>query len=347
MNTGCMNVHKKVQMLMVMAGVACGIANMGFSSPADVKPGLPPITAPIMFDTPEADKVLDALQIFPPTSPYNEDISSRPVASNSDALIASMSATRKRVLCNRDMNYIIIPPNQPRIQIHVVYPENSDPGPYPIPENAPIENWVPSRGNLPAFQRRGQGDCHMILLDPTAKQLYEIWGAKIRDGEVDGKTGWRVGNVSIFDLSSNKMRPDGWTSADAAGLSIFAATVRYSDIAKGEVSHVMRVTMKHIQKVHVYPATHSDGNSTDANSPRMGERLRLKKTVDISGLSPQVQAIAKGMKKYGLIVADTGLDWMISVSPDERIQGLDDLQKLRAENFEVVVPTGPNENGRQ
>ena len=332
--------------LPLVGPVAMGAGNGGTAGGTGKEhAALPPITAPIMFNTPEADKILDALQIFPPTSVYNEDISARPVAANSQEMIATTSP--RRMACNRDMNYIIIPPNQPRIPIHVVYPENSEPGPYPIPENVPVENWKPSMGNLEAFQRKGVGDCHMIILDPTARQVYEFWGAKIRDGEVDGKTGWRVGNVTKFDLSSNKMRPDGWTSADAAGLSIFATTVKYPDVVKGEVPHVMRVTLKHILKSYVYPATHSDGKAVGANFPRMGERLRLKKSVDISSFSPHAQAIAKGMKKYGLIVADTGLDWLISVSPDERIQGTDDLKKFKSSDFEFVVPTGPKENGRQ
>ena len=331
--------------LPLVGPVAMGAGNGGTAGGIKANASLPPITAPIMFDTPEADKILDALQIFPPTSVYNEDISARPVATNSQEMIAN--TLPRRMACNRDMNFIIIPHNQPRISIHVVYPENSEPGPYPIPENAPVENWNPSKGNLEASQRRGAGDCHMIILDPTAKEVYEFWGAKIRDGEVDGKTGWRVGNVTKFDLTSNKMRPDGWTSADAAGLSIFATTVKYPDVVKGEVPHALRVTFKKILKAYIYPATHSDGSSVGANIPHMGERLRMKKSVDISSFSPHAQAIAKGMKKYGLIVADTGLDWLISVSPDERIQGTDDLKKFKSSDFEFVVPTGPKENGRQ
>lgn len=143
------------------------------------------------------------------------------------------------------------------------------------------------------------------------------------------------------------MRPPGWTSTDAAGLSVFAATVRYPDIEDGIVSHVIRVTVRRTKNEYVYPATHAASDLEDPDLPRMGERFRLKKTVDISSFSPCAKAIARGMMKYGLIVADNGIDWLISITPDERFTGLDDLRKLIANDFEVIVPSGPNDYGRK
>ncbi|MEO9021181.1 MAG: hypothetical protein ABI237_17705, partial [Ginsengibacter sp.] len=150
--------------------------------------------------------------------------------------------------------------------------------------------------------------------------------------------------------SSNTMRPKGWTSTDAAGLSVFAATVRYPDVKNGIVPHVVRVTVKRTRNEYLYPATHAASKLTDINLPRMGERFRLKENVDISKFSPDAKAIALGMKKYGLIVADNGgssaLDWLISITPDSRFKGLEDLYKLSPSDFEVIVPTGPGGYGR-
>lgn len=319
---------------------------------------VPVIHKPILFNTPEADKIIEATQIFPPTSAYNEDISQRPVAENSEAIISGKFTSTFGY--NLDMGYVIVPPNQTKVHVEVyMYPDESDPGPYPIPDNTPIEEWpvldknfrkddFPLRSyygqSLYEIQRKGRGDRHALLLDPYAKKVYEFYNTYRTD------TGWRAGQASIFDLSSNKMRPKGWTSTDAAGLSVFAATVRYSDVKNGIVPHVIRVTVKHTRNEYVYPATHAASKLTDINLPRMGERFRLKKNVDVSKFSPDAKAIALGMKKYGLIVADNGgssaLDWLISITPDNRLKGLQDLYKLSPSDFEVIVPTGPEGYGR-
>lgn len=319
---------------------------------------VPVIRESVLFNTPVADKIIGSIQIFPATSAYNEDISDRPVAANSDSIIYGKLANTFGY--NLDMGYVIVPADQKKLPVDVyMYPDESDPGPYPIADNMPIEEWpvtdenfrndsFPLRGypgqSLYEIQRKGTGDRHGIVLDPYAGKVYEFYSTYRTD------TGWRAGQVSVFDLSSNKMRPEGWTSADAAGLSVFAATVRYSDVKKGIVPHVIRVTVKQTQKSYVYPASHAASRLTDPNLPRMGERFRLKKNVDISGFSPDAKAIAMGMKKYGLIVADNGgskgLDWLISITPDSRFKGLEDLYKLSPKDFEVIVPTGPQEYGR-
>ncbi len=306
---------------------------------------IPLITKPVLFNTAQADEILKALEIFPPDSPYNLDISNRPVAANSSEIINGMTSN-KRLGYNFDMGYVIVPPNQRKVDVKIYkYPGESDPGPYPIPDNAPIEGWPLNSSDdgsrekdpvksLNKIQHKGKGDRHVLVVDPYNKKLYEFYAGYKTD------SGWRVAQASIFDLTSNKMRPEGWTSTDAAGLSVFAATVRYPDVESGIVPHVIRVTVSRTRNAYVYPATHMASRLEDSNLPRMGERFRLKKTVDISGFSPHAQAIAKGMKKYGLIVADNGMDWLISVAPDERFKGLDDLRKLNPDDFEVIVPPG-------
>src|SRR5205823_3820389 len=152
-------------------------------------------------------------------------------------------------------------------------------------------------------------------------------------------TGWQAAQASIFDLKSNKMRPEEWTSADAAGLPIFPAVVRHDELKRGLVEHALRVTVVKTKREYVYPARHFASKHTDKNLPRMGERLRLKKSVDVSGFSAEVRAILKGLQKYGMFVADNGIDWAISVAPDPRIPILhDELRKLKGSDFEVIVP---------
>ena len=163
--------------------------------------------------------------------------------------------------------------------------------------------------------------------------LYEFYQMKKTD------RGWQAAQCSIFDLKSNQLRPDGWTSTDAAGLPIFPATVRYDEIQRGIVEHAMRVTVVKTRRAYVAPATHFASPHEDENLPRMGERIRLKQDFDISGFSPAVQAILKGLKKYGMFVADNGIDWAISVAPDPRIPALgEELRKIKGSAFEVVVP---------
>ena len=179
------------------------------------------------------------------------------------------------------------------------------------------------------------------MLDPTHNMLYEFYQAKKTD------SGWQAGNEATFDLSSNKLRHDGWTSGDAAGLPIFVGTPRYDECERGMVEHAVRVTFQLTQRKYIYPATHQAGKKTaTADDPVMGQRLRLKASADLTGLSKHALAIAKGMQKYGLICADNGGNWRISVSPDQRLQGIDGLTRFKGSDFEVVEATGPNEGPR-
>lgn len=303
---------------------------------------MPEITRPVEFHTPEADAILSALEIFPPDNAFNQSIEGWPLHPNSRNIVASIGAD-KPFRYNPDMNFIIVPPNQPRVDVQVVeYPNESDPGPYPIPDNIPIEGWPVwyqrDRENPPTLaevQRRPEkyeGDRHALVVDPVNRKLYEFF--------TFGKTakGWAAGQASIFDLKTNELRPAGWTSADAAGLPIFPAVVRYDELQRGMVEHAMRVTVRRTRRAYIHPATHFASRLDDENLPRMGERLRLRLDFDISSFSAPVQAILKGLKKHGMFVADNGIDWAISVTPDPRIPVLhEELRRIKGADFEVVI----------
>ncbi len=309
------------------------------------KPGktLPPIKEPIQFNTPEADAIVAAMQIFPPDNPWNADVSKWKLHPDSDAIVESIGKD-KPLRYNTDMAFVLVPPAQKKVEVKIVeFPDESDKGPYPVPDNMPIEGWpayysrelADKKLTLDQVQRDSAGvggDRHSIVVDPAGGKLYEFFGIKLTD------EGWQASCAAIFDLKTNKLRPDGWTSADAAGLPIFPGVIRAGEIKAGMINHAMRVTVRNTRNAYVYPATHFASRKTDANLPRMGERLRLKADYSISGFSPPVQAILKGLKKHGMFVADNGIEWAISCAPDERIPVLhEELRKVKGEAFEVVV----------
>jgi hypothetical protein len=151
--------------------------------------------------------------------------------------------------------------------------------------------------------------------------------------------GWQAAQSSIFDLNSNKLRPDGWTSTDAGGLPIFPAIARYDEFQRGSIDHALRVTVVKTRRAYVHPATHFASRHNDVNLPRMGERIRLRQDFNVSGFSPEVATILKCLKKYGMFVADNGIDWAVSVAPDPRIPVLhEELRKIKGSDFEVVTP---------
>ena len=259
---------------------------------------------------------------------------------NSKNIVASAGA-EKPLLYNLDMSFIIVPPDQKKVPVKVVeYPDESDLGPYPLPDNAPIEDWPLNGKKLETIQREGKGDRHVIVVDPFNAKLYELYIGRLTDA------GWQAAQSSTFDLKSNKLRPAGWTSTDAAGLPIFPAIIRYDELERGMVEHAMRFTVRNTRNAYVYPATHLASRKTDENLPRMGERYRLRQDFDTTGFSPHAKAILKGLQKYGMFMADNGGDWRLSVAPDSRIKGLDELRKVKGKDFEVIVPTGPDEGPR-
>jgi hypothetical protein len=195
-------------------------------------------------------------------------------------------------------------------------------------------------GSLAEIQRGKGGDRHMLILDPHNGRLHEFFVARKTD------KGWQAAQVSTFNILSNELRPDGWTSADAAGLPILPAVVHYAELERGVIDHAMRVTIRKTRRAYVYPATHFASRDKDPNLLRMGDRLRLRKNFDISGFPPHARVVLTALKTHGMIVADNGIDWCISVTPDKRIKGLDTLTRVKGYDFEVIVPTGPQEGPR-
>jgi len=321
----------------------------------------PVVTAPTLFNTPAADAVVSAMQIMPRDNPWNEDISRRPRLPNSDAMIAQIKSdlgTRQTLQPFYEMNYVLVPDNQPRVTIPFLdYPDESDldggtfpSGSYPIPTNQPIESWPRGTGNLTLQQwqmdvNNNGGDRHGIMVAPGIGSVWETWQMKLT------QSGWQASNGAKFNLNSNALRPAGWTSGDAAGLSMFVATVRYDECERGMVEHALRLVVKRSRKEYIYPATHS-ASSIDASStnyPAMGQRLRLKAGFAIpSNWTVEEKAVLLALKKYGAIVADNGNFFSISVCPDNRFgsSAFSHLSTIDISNFEVVQTTGPTEGPR-
>lgn len=213
------------------------------------------------------------------------------------------------------------------------YPSQSDPGPYPFPDGALIggATWltpVPTSGDRHVSIVRG-GDC----------TLFETWhSSPVGPGE------WTAANGAIFNLNSNALRPDGWTSADAAGFAILPALIKYDEVEAGLITHAVRVTapMNTIRSSHVWPARHSDGTNSSSSAPPMGTRFRLKANVDISSFTPRLQVILQGLKSYGMFLADSGDAWQIDGTPDQRWNDseLYDLNRLPGSDFEAVDESG-------
>jgi hypothetical protein len=216
-----------------------------------------------------------------------------------------------------------VPGTQPPVTVTFDYDDESDPGPYPIPPDAPIEGGPDS-----------DGDRHVLVLDRDNCVLYEMWDSW---PQPDGS--WHAGSGAVFDLDSYDLRPDGWTSADAAGLPILPGLVRYDEVAAGEIRHAIRFTARQTNgDYYVWPARHKASSLSGSQYPPMGQRFRLKDEFDISGFSPEVQVILQAMKTYGIILADNGSNWFISGVPDERWDNdvLRELKQVHGSDFEAV-----------
>lgn len=315
-----------------------------------------PVTTPILFNTPEADAVVSSLQIFPVTSAWNEDISLRPLLANSDQMISQiisdLDPARRTLRVFFEMNYVLAPDNQPLVPIDFIYYEDqSDPSPYPIPTNLPIETWPRETGSLTLNQWQLDvndegGDRHSIIVQPGTGFLWETWLTKLRS---DGF--WEAANGARFNLTNNTQRPLGWTSGDAAGLPMFPALIRYDECERGMVEHALRIVVKQSRKQYIYPATHhaSDTPATAANVPAMGQRVRLKESFVIpDGWTRHEKAVLKGLKKYGAMVADNGNFFSVSATPDHRwpANAFSHLNSISITNFEVIQTTGPSEGPR-
>ena len=272
-------------------------------------------------------------KVFPSDNPWNQDVSTMPVDPNSANLIASIGLNTGLHAdfgtvydgAPNGIPYVVVSGTQSLVAINfTAYGDESDPGPYPVPSNAPIEGGPNS-----------SGDRHVLVIDRDHWKLYELAYAF----PINGGASWNADCGAAFDLNSNALRPAGWTSADAAGLPIFPGLVRYDEaVEQAQIMHALRFTVQNTRHAYIYPARHFASNKTDPNLPPMGMRVRLKASFDISGFPSEVQVILRALKKYGMIVADNGSNWYISGAPDPRWSddNLHTLGAIKGSNFEVV-----------
>lgn len=319
---------------------------------------MPVVTNVTLFNTLEADDIVSRLQILPVDNAWNEDISRRPLLANSAAMmsqiLADLQSTRRTVRAFYEMNFVLVPASQPRIPITFdLYGDESDPSPYPIPSQLPIETWphdTPSDYSLYDWQRdlyQDGGDRHAIIVQPSSGDVWEMWQTQLV--LANGQTNWHAANGARFNLNTNGLRPAGWTSADAAGLSMFAGLVRYDECQRGVVEHALRVVVARSRQSYVYPATHYASSDTSPNRPAMGQRLRLRSSFVIPPTwSTEEKAVLNALKKYGALVADNGGFFSLSVAPDHRWSSgaFSHLSSVSVTNFEVIQSTGPSEGPR-
>jgi hypothetical protein len=280
--------------------------------------------------------------VFPANNPWNQRVDKLPVASNSNAVVRAIGpsdpvhADFGSGLYNGGpigIPYTTVSGRQHKVHVRFDYADESDKGPYPIPRNAPVEGG-----------RKSSGDRHVLVVDRAHCRLYELYAAY----PVRGGRSWRAGSGATWSLRSNKLRPAGWTSADAAGLPILPGLARHDDVKRGSIDHALRFTVERTRRAYVYPARHFASDLTDPDLPPMGMRFRLKATFDTSRFPRQSRIVLEALKRYGMIVADNGSNWFISGAPD-RGWNNDDLHRLgevKGSDFEVVDTSSLPQPGR-
>jgi hypothetical protein len=279
-----------------------------------------------------AKSVEPACQILPSEDPLNQEIVTAPVSPDSAAYVASIGLSAHLhpdfgTNPSYGIPYSVVGSRQPKVPIRFTeFGDESDPGPYPIPPKAPIEGGG----------SHGSGDRHVLVVQEGSCVLYELYSAR-RKG-----AGWRAASGAVFNLRSDALRPEGWTSADAAGLPIFPLLVRYPEVHAGQIDHALRVTVPRTQSGYIHPATHFASSSSDPDLPPMGLRLRLKAGYSLAGFHGESLVVLEALKRYGLIVADNGSPWFITGAPDPRWDN-DDLEQIKqvpGSAFEAVE-SGP------
>lgn len=273
--------------------------------------------------------------IFPSTSHWNRPVDSLQRAQDSDTLVASIGAERglhpdfgSGTYEGRPIGipYTTVSRRQRRVPVRFEYADESDRGPYPIPRNAPIEGG-----------RSSDGDRHVIVVDRDRCKLFELFAAY----PLGGGRSWRAGSGATWSLRSNRMRPAGWTSADAAGLPILPGLARYDEVRGGRIDHALRFTVPRTRRAYMYPARHFASSSDDPALPAMGQRFRLKASVDVTGYPRQSRVVLTALKRYGMILADNGSPWFVSGAPSRGWSNGDlaAMKRLRGSDFEAVDTT--------
>jgi hypothetical protein len=271
-----------------------------------------------------------ACPVFPASSPWNKRVDALPVAANSARVVNAIGLDDH---VHADFGsglweggpigipITVVGRSQPKTRVAFEYAAESDKGPYPIPKAVAIEGG-----------RQADGDRHALIVDRDSCKLYELFAL------YPAGSGWRAGSGAIFDLRSNKLRPAGWTSADAAGLPILPGLARYEDVARGRIDHALRFTVQSTRRAYVWPARHFASDKTDPSLPPMGQRFRLKKSYPIAGFPRQARIVLQALKEYGMILADNGSNWYISGAPHPKWSNdqLHTLHRVPGSAFEVV-----------
>lgn len=312
----------------VVALTGLAVASVASAAPISIFGGATALKPAVRLRPPGPH--IGGCAVFPADNPWNQEIASAPLHPLSAQIIARIQSIGSDALHpdfgenqSYGIPYVVVPPDQPGVPItYDAYGDESDPGPFPIPPGAPVE---------------GGSDSHVLVVQQQACQLYELFSA-----HPDSRGGWIAASGARFDLTSNALRPLGWTSADAAGLPILPGLVRYDEVAAGHIDHAIRVTFSRTQRGFILPATHFASSDPDPTLPAMGMRLRLRADFDLDTLHGQARVIAAAMQRYGLIVADNGSNWYFQGAPDPGWND-DDLNQLKAvpgTAFEVV-DSGP------
>ena len=273
---------------------------------------------------------LGGQRLMPEDSLWNRDVSGDPVDPYSERILARIGWDKPLRAdfgpewegAPMGIQYVVVGGDQERVPVEFTTVEESDPGPYPIPADAPIEGGP-----------NGDGDRHVIVFDRDNWQLWEMFNAF-----PDGNGGWKAESGAFWDLRQNTVRPAGWTSADAAGLPILPGLVRYDEVEAGAIEHAVRFTLRKSRRAYVAPASHWASDDTSDDLPPMGMRVRLRADYDYSGFSPEAQVILQALKTYGMILADNGSDNFISGAHDPRwdVDRLRDLLKVTTRDLEVI-----------
>jgi hypothetical protein len=304
---------------------ACGHGMAATVTPGAVTPLVATARAVRVRPAAAPGTTLGGCPVFPADSPWNTDISQAPVRAGSAATIAHFGGNLHPDFGSNPsygIPFTVVAADQPPVPVTFdAYGDQSDPGPYPIPLNAPVE---------------AGSDAHVLALQQGTCLLYELFAA------APGNGGWTAASGARWDLRSNALRPEGWTSADAAGLPILPGLLRYDEVASGQVTHAIRMTFSDTYAGHIHPATHDASSITDPTYPPMGLRLRLKADFDLSPYTGAARVILVAMQRYGTIVADNGSDWYFGGATDARWndEDLDQLKRVPGSAFEAVE-TGP------
>ena len=306
---------KRIAVVVVLAGTFVG-AGAGLSE------GRPLPSAP-------------KCSIFPRTSHWNQRVDRLPVHANSGSIVRSIGLSSNM---HADFGsgryegrpigipYTTVSKRQRRVPVSFEYADESERGPYPIPRNAPVEGG-----------RGADGDRHVIVVDRDRCRLHELFSAY----PLAAGRRWRAGSGAVWNLRSNRMRPAGWTSADAAGLPILPGLARYDEVRRGSIDHALRFTARQTRRAYVYPARHFASSLTDPDLAAMGQRLRLKRDYDISRFPRQTRVVLRALKRYGMILADNGAPWYVSGAPHRGWDNddLHALHRVQGSAFEVVDST--------